>query len=95
MRVSDARRSARHEVADHAAMLARAAEETASQHERDREGAADARRMAVAYRAVASQLDPETYPPPPRRLRAVPGTVELVTPDGQAIMDIIGERENA
>lgn len=64
MDISEARRTARAELADHAARLADAAEETADRAGQDREGGRDAVRMARAYRDVASTLDPAAFPRP-------------------------------
>jgi hypothetical protein len=59
-----AKRDARYELACHAAALADAAEDTASENARDTVGARDARRMARAYRELATLLDPAAFPRP-------------------------------
>jgi hypothetical protein len=84
---AEARRSARSELADHAARLAEIADETAGRNARDVEGARDAVRMAAAYRAVATLLDPVAFPPP-ARTRVPPGALSLVTPDGVPIEEM-------
>ncbi len=66
MDIAEARRTARAELADHAARLADAAEETADRAGQDREGGRDAGRMARAYRDIASTLDPVAFPRPAR-----------------------------
>lgn len=88
MNSSEARRTARAELADHAAQLAQVADATADSNARDREGAADARRMATAYRAVASMLDPTAFPPATRPAQIPPGLVSLTTPDGVPIEEM-------
>lgn len=87
MRQADARRAARAELADYAARAAEDYERTAEDNARDVEGAKDASRMAAAHRALASMLDPDTFPPPRRADRQVE-TLPLITPDGVPIEEL-------
>lgn len=88
MNARDARRTVRIELAEHAARRAEDAERTASNNARDVEGARDALRIAAAYRAEASRLDPIAYPPPERPTTPPPGLISLVTPDGTPIEEM-------
>ncbi|MBC8093191.1 MAG: hypothetical protein H7Y15_14885, partial [Pseudonocardia sp.] len=57
----------------------------ADDNARDPEGARDAARMATAYRALATLLDPATFPSPVRAPRIPEGALSLITPEGVPI----------
>lgn len=88
MNSADARRTARAELADYAAQLAKGADDTAARAGKDREGGKDAQRMAAAYRAVATLLDADTFPRP--EVSVPPANVIPlfdVAPDGRALAE--------